>query len=104
VALETEARKHVEATVALDSLTDRQVKEAVIKKHSPAVDLSKASDEYVQARFDAALEQASPAVLAARIASTSTANTNEEAARAASLKANQDAWKALPNGAVKRSE
>ena len=46
VALETEARKHVDATLALDSMTDRQVREAVVKKYSPA-DLAKASGEYV---------------------------------------------------------
>jgi len=102
VALETEARKHVKATLALDSLTDRQVCEAVIKRYSPTVDLAKASDEYVQARFDAALEQASPAVLAARIASNNTAETTEEAARSASLKANNEAWRSLPTGAVQK--
>jgi len=102
VGLETEARKHVKATLALDSLTDRQVCEAVIKRYSPTVDLAKASDEYVQARFDAALEQASPAVLAARIASNNTAETTEEAARSASLKANNEAWRSLPAGAVQK--
>ena len=103
VGLETEARKHVAADLALDSLTDRQVKEAVIKRYSPAVDLAKASDEYVQARFDAALEQASPAVLAARIASNSTGGsvTEEEAAEKI-RKTNQDAWKQPPNGAAVR--
>ena len=102
VGLETVARQHVAADLALDNLSDRQVREAVIKKHSPAVDLSKASDEYVSARFDAALEQASPAVLAARVASNSTSETTEEAARAASLKANNEAWRSLPTGAVQK--
>lgn len=102
VALETEARKHVDAALALDSLSDRQVKEAVIKKYSPSVDLSKASDEYVAARFDAALEQTSPALLAARTATTGNVQTTAEAAVAASRKANQDAWKAIPAGAVQK--
>jgi hypothetical protein len=102
VALETEARKHVAADLALDSLTDRQVREAVIKRYSPSVDLSKESDEYVRARCDAALEQTSPAILAARVAGNSTTDTSEEAARAASLKANNEAWRSLPTGAVQK--
>lgn len=102
VALETEARKHVAADLALDSLTDRQVREAVIKKYSLSVDLAKASDEYVQARFDAALEQTSPALLAARAAAGAAGQTGEEAALAATRKANDAAWKAIPAGAAQK--
>ncbi len=102
VALETEARKHVAADLALDSLTDRQVREAVIKKYSPSVDLAKASDEYVQARFDAALEQTSPALLAARAAAGAAGQTGEEVALAATRKANDAAWKAIPAGAAQK--
>lgn len=65
VALETEARRHVAADVALDSLTDRQVREAVIKRYSPALELAGKSDEYVSARFDSAVENASSGALAA---------------------------------------
>ena len=93
VALETEARKHVEPTLALDSLTDRQVKEAVVKRYSPTVDLSKASDEYVGARYDAAIEQTSPAVLEARrVAGNTDAPVTEETAQAAMRKAHEEAW------------
>jgi hypothetical protein len=41
-----------------DGLTPRQVHEAVIKKLDEKLDLKERSDDYVSARFDAAVEQA----------------------------------------------
>jgi hypothetical protein len=54
--LERKAAPLLPADTKLDALTDRQVKEAVIKAVSPSVDLSQKSDAYVEARFDAAIE------------------------------------------------
>lgn len=101
VALETSARAHLPAEIALDSLTDRQVREAVVKHASPSADLASASDDYVRARFDAALEQTSPALLAARqAAGNADAYTGEDKAREKMLAANNDAWKQTPAGGV----
>lgn len=56
VALEVEARKHVEDSVSFRNLSDRQVKEAVIKKLRPDTKLDGKSDDYVSARYECCLE------------------------------------------------
>lgn len=62
-ALETKARKIMKAepTLAFDSkLTDRALKEQAIKVAVPTLDLSKVSDDYVNARFDGLFDAPPP--------------------------------------------
>ena len=56
--LETSAKSVLGSKAKLDALTDRDVKAAVLKKTNPDLKLDGKSDEYVNARFDMALEQA----------------------------------------------
>lgn len=65
VALETEARRHVGAEAKLDAMDDKQIKLAVLAKLSPDFKPEGRTDDYVQARFDHAIESASKAPLAA---------------------------------------
>lgn len=51
------ARLSLKDVSKLDDMSDREVKEAVIKAQSPTADLKDKSDDYVTARFDAASEQ-----------------------------------------------
>lgn len=59
VALETEARKHLGYEVKLDELDEQGVKLAVLAKISPEFKADGKSADYVQARYDAAIERAS---------------------------------------------
>lgn len=56
--LEEKARGVLGAEAKLDALSDRDVKLLVLTKLSPAAKLDGKSDDYVQARFDSALELA----------------------------------------------
>lgn len=83
VVLEVEARRHLTADVKLDGLTDRQVREQVIKKLSPEAKLDGVSDDYIRARFDAAVEAArtqNPALDEARRAAVGDAGNGQGAA------------------------
>lgn len=56
VALIAKATGIVADDLKLDAMTDREIQEAVIKQDAKDLDLSGKSDDYVQARFDAAIE------------------------------------------------
>lgn len=57
-ALELGARKILGKTAKLDGKTDREVRADVLKKLEPKLDVAGKSDEYVTARFDAAIDGA----------------------------------------------
>lgn len=57
-ALEAGARRILGKTAKLDGLTDREVRAQVLKKLEPKLDVAGKSDEYVAARFDAAVDGA----------------------------------------------
>jgi hypothetical protein len=56
VSLETQARSVVGPDIKLDSLSERDVKIAVISKLTPDFKASGKSDDYVSARYDLAIE------------------------------------------------
>lgn len=56
MALESEAREVLGAKAKLDSLSDRDVKLAVLKELVPSLKLDGKSDAYVDGRYEAALE------------------------------------------------
>ncbi len=58
VALETEARRHV-GEAKIDQMSDTEIKLAVLAKLNPEFKPEGRSDDYVQARFDHAVESAS---------------------------------------------
>lgn len=58
-SLEVGARKILGKTAKLDGLSDREVRAQVLKKLEPKLDVAGKSDEYVAARFDAAIDGAS---------------------------------------------
>lgn len=101
VALETAARKVLGEDARFDAMSDRDVKLAALAKSAPAAKFDAKSDEYVQARFDAALEavEAAPSaieqartVVEGRTDAGEPAST-EAAARARMLEASRNAWK-----------
>jgi hypothetical protein len=59
LGLLSEASKHLdtEEVHGLVSKSDSEIKIAVIKKHSPEVNLDGKDESYIQARFDIALEK-----------------------------------------------
>ena len=59
IRLMATAAKILPSTAKLDVLTDRQVREAVIRDVSPEAKLDGVSEDYITARFDAAVESAS---------------------------------------------
>ena len=59
VELEGRGRKILGDEIALDGLTDREIKEKVITKLREGVNLDGKSEDYVNARFEIALEDAS---------------------------------------------
>lgn len=61
VALEVVARQYLDDKVDLRKMSDRQVKEAVVKKLRPSISLDGKSEEYVTVRFDCAIEDAADA-------------------------------------------
>ena len=56
VALESKGEKVLGSEVNLDSLSDREIKEQVIKKLRPATNLDDKTDDYVEARFEICVE------------------------------------------------
>ena len=58
ISLVSAALKHLDEKEAdkLEDKTDAEIKELVIKKYSPDVNLDKKSEDYITARFDSALE------------------------------------------------
>ena len=56
VSLESRAQKILGEAKNLDSLTDREIKEACIKEMRDGLDLAGKSDDYVDARFDVVCE------------------------------------------------
>jgi len=56
VELEGQGKKVLGEEVVLDSLTDREIKEKVVEKVRPDTKLDGKSDDYVDARFEIALE------------------------------------------------
>lgn len=62
VALVTAAAKVLGPSVKLDGKTDREIKELVVLKNSPKLDLKEKSADYINARFDAVIE-AEPTLL-----------------------------------------
>ncbi len=90
-----------EETVAkLDSMSDREVKEAIIKSDAKDADLEKKSDDYVDARYDHIAEGALKSGDANnKLGNLITnkrkadAQTDVEKKRAESQKADSDAWK-----------
>jgi hypothetical protein len=112
VGLEVEARKHLDEETKLDGLTDRQVKELVIAKLAPDAKLDGKSDDYVQARFDAAMEVADEGNTAlddARRATTGEdgkprPHHDAKALRAKMVKDNAERWQKPPEHAVTRSQ
>lgn len=94
VALEVEARRHLGADAKLDGLTDEAVKVEVIKKLRPEAKLDGRSPEYIQARYDAAIESAPDALDRARVdAASSTPPVDFEAIKAKALAERYGAWK-----------
>jgi hypothetical protein len=91
LALESEAAKH--GVQVKEDATDRQIQEAVIHKLRGDVKLDGKSDDYVQSRFDAAVEDAgSQAANTAsqRIAASRSDTEDPYAAMTARMR---DAWK-----------
>lgn len=109
VALLTKAGAVLGAEAKIDEKTDREIKVAVIKKVCDADVPAEKSDEYVDARYDAALEQAAragEALGAARVlpfpaAGRVDAEIDEEAARRRMDERSLNAWKAAPAAEVK---
>lgn len=61
VELETVAKKHLGAEAKFDGLSDKEIKAKVVQKKYPNADKEKLkNDDYLQARFDTAIEQSSP--------------------------------------------
>jgi len=56
VELEGSGHKVLGAEIALDGLTDREIKEKIIEKTRPGTNLDGKSDDYVNARFEISLE------------------------------------------------
>jgi hypothetical protein len=64
VALETTARVHLDEKTDLSELDEKAIKLAVLKKLSPSFKADGKGDEYINARFDFALENAGSETLA----------------------------------------
>lgn len=101
VALETRARKVLGAEAKLDELDELGIKRAVVAKLQPEAKLDGASEAYVQARFDIAMEAAekeparNPSLERARAdaeAARSQPRADSETARKAMLERNAKAW------------
>ena len=110
VALEQVAAKHLGADAKLDAMSDREVKVAVIKKLAGADLGADRSDDYVAARFDAAVGDVGAQSLDAARAAAERASS--AAAERPDLKARKDAdeharnlWKSpIPGAAQKGKE
>lgn len=101
VALESEARKHLGDEVKLDELDEQAIKLAVLGKLSPEFKAEGKSAEYVQARFDAAIERVArenPHLDAARAAISASAGEKSSAdAHREMVERNRNAWKQAGN-------
>ena len=104
VKLEESARKALGDETKFDAETDHQIRLKVCEKVSPNFDFSEKSEEYVQARFDAALEaldnSPNPALeavgkAAAKVDAADTSSDPEKAARLRMVEASRNAWKTL---------
>lgn len=98
VDLISKARPVLGEEAKLDGLSDRDVKAAVVAKLCPGAKLDGKSEDYVAARFDAAMESASGDALAAARAATETGAVEEERpvkldAREEFMKNSQNAWR-----------
>ncbi len=93
VALETKARAVLGAEAKLDELDEMGIKRAVVAKLQPEAKLDGASEAYVQARYDIALEAAEKT--AAGNPSLEKARADAEEARRSGTRADADAARAL---------
>jgi uncharacterized protein len=108
VALVSEARKHLGADARLDGMSDRDVRAAVVEKLQPGAKLEGKSEDYVTARFDAAIESVGArsvdaALVAANAVATQGARTDgydESTARAKAAEAARNRWKEPAAGAA----
>lgn len=96
VTLETQAAPFLEKDTDVSKLTDRGIREAVIKRLDNA-DMAGKSDDYVTARYDRAIEVAGTEVeVLGKAREAATGSLREDAkpdARAEMIRDQQNAWK-----------